>query len=117
MLPVAETKAVFGKQDLALPRLLHALSLAILLARGTSREGLLARPVFAPLRFAGRHSLEVFCLGLFLSWAATHALSLGQGGIVLDATAIAAGMATLLAFGWWKERGAARAVTVPPARN
>jgi hypothetical protein len=117
MLPVAETDAVFGKQDLALPRLMHALSLAVVVARVTSREGVLALPVFAPLRIAGRHSLEVFCLGLFLSWGATHALSLGQGGIVLDATAIVAGMATLLAFAWWKERGAARPVTAPRVRS
>jgi hypothetical protein len=115
MLPVAETEAVFGKQHLALPRLLHALALAVLVARMTSREGVFARPIFAPLRFAGRHSLEVFCLGLFLSWGATTALSLGSAGIVLDATAIVAGMATLLAFAWWRERGAARPVTVPRA--
>ncbi len=117
MLPVAETDAVFGKQDLALPRLLHALSLAVVVARVTAREGLLARSLFAPLRFAGRHSLEVFCPGLFLSWGATHALSLGPAGIVLDVTAIAAGMAALLAFAWWRERGAARPVTVPRARS
>jgi hypothetical protein len=108
MLPVAETDAVFGKQDLALPRLLHALSVAVVVARVTAREGVFARPALAPLRAAGRHSLEVFCLGLFLSWGASHALERGAGSFGVDVTAIVAGMATLLAFAWWKERGAAR---------
>lgn len=117
VLPVPMNDVVFGKQDLALPRILHALAFAVLAARLTAREGMLARPVFAPLRAAGRHSLEVFCVGLFLSWAGSVALRFGQGAFWIDATAIVAGIATLLCFAVWKERGVVAALSAQRVRS
>ena len=117
VLPVPMNDVVFGKQDLALPRILHALAFAVLAARLTAREGLLARPVFAPLRAAGRHSLEVFCVGLFLSWAGSVALRFGQGAFWIDAIAIVAGIATLLCFAVWKERGVVAALSAQRVRS
>ncbi len=51
------------------------------------------------------HSLEVFCVGLFLSWGASSALRLGPGAFWIDAAGVLAGIAALLLFGIWKERG------------
>jgi hypothetical protein len=117
VLPVAKSLAVFGKQDLALPRIVHALALAAAVARLTARDGVFARPILAPLRAAGRHSLEVFCVGLFLSWGGTALLRRAGGGVVVDAATIACGIALLLAFAMWKERGLAPALSAPPARR
>jgi hypothetical protein len=116
-LPVPMEDWVFGKQDLAWPRILHALALAALAARLTARDGLFARPCFAPLRAAGRHSLEVFSLGLFLSWAGTAALRLDGGGPVLDLGVIGAGAAALLAFATARERGSVLALSARQARS
>lgn len=71
MPPIDETSLVVGKEGLALPRLLHGLALALLVAVSVPRDagwmhGALGRWMAA----IGRHSLQVFCVGLFLSWAA-----------------------------------------------
>jgi len=116
-LPVAMADWAFGKQDLAWPRIVHALALAALAARLTARDGLLARPAFAPLRAAGRHSLEVFSLGLFLSWAGATALRLEGGGLALDIGVIGAGASALLAFAMARERGSVLALSARQARN
>lgn len=116
-LPVPMRDWVFGKQDLAWPRIVHALALAALAARLTARDGLLARPAFAPLRAAGRHSLEVFSLGLFLSWAGATALRLDGGGLVLDLGVIGAGASALLAFAMARERGSVLALSARQARS
>ncbi len=117
VLPLARTDAVFGKQDLALPRIVHALALAVVVRGVTAREGVFARPVFAPLRAAGRHSLEVFCVGLFLSWGGSALLRFTGGSVLTDATTIAAGIALLLGFAIWKERGLVLLVSAPQVRR
>jgi hypothetical protein len=117
VLPLARTDAVFGKQDLALPRIIHALALAAAAARLTARDGVFARAIFTPLRAAGRNSLEVFCIGLFLSWGGASLLRLTGGGVLVDASTIAAGIALLLGFAMWKERGLVPSFSAPPARR
>jgi hypothetical protein len=98
-----------GKTDLAPLRLLHALALAWLVARLVPRE----RPwmhgaIGAGLAAIGRNSLHVFCLGLFLSWGASVALRLHPAAAAwLDPLLILAGIAALLGFARWLERGAA----------
>jgi hypothetical protein len=100
-----------GKEHLAWPRLLHALALAWLVAALLPRDaawlgGVVARHLAA----VGRHSLDVFCLGLFLSWGAGALLRLHpEGGLLLDAACVVGGAATLLAFAAWLERRGARA--------
>ncbi len=94
-----------GKEDLALPRLLHALSLAWLAARLLPRsarwmEAALPRALAA----SGQHSLNVFCLGLFLSWWAAMAFRLLDIRWYGDVAMIAAGIAVLLAYGLAAER-------------
>jgi hypothetical protein len=110
--------ALSEKSSLGPLRLLHALALAWLVAVLVPRDapwmhGLAPRLLGA----IGRHSLQVFCLGLFLSWwvaAALHALPAQAWWI--DLLAIPAGIAVLTTFALWRDsnRPAARPV---PARS
>jgi hypothetical protein len=96
--PVAEGALTIGKEDLALPRLLHALALAWVVAALVPRHARWMETVIGrALAAMGRHSLHVFCLGLFLSWAASAAFLLFPGRSWLDPLLIASG-AVLLAF-------------------
>ena len=62
----------------------------------------------------GRFSLEVFCLGLFLSWIATTVLRFVPWSPVLDVLLIGSGCAILALFARWLERrrGVRRVVAV-----
>lgn len=96
--PVAEGALTIGKEDLALPRLLHALALAWVVAALVPRHARWMETVIGrALAAMGRHSLHVFCLGLFLSWAASAAFRLLPGRWWLDPLLIGSG-AMLLAF-------------------
>jgi hypothetical protein len=106
-LGVPESAWIIGKDELALPRVVHALALALIVARLVPREApwmhtLLGRWLAA----AGRHSLQVFCLGLFLSWAVTAVFRfLPHQMMLLDPPLIIGGCAILLWFGMWRDRG------------
>jgi hypothetical protein len=103
--PLAETPWIVGKEDLALPRLLHAWALAWLVARFVPRDAVWMRgPLLSATALIGRYSLEVFCLGLFLSWGATTALRLLPGRPLLDPVLIGAGSLALALFARWLDR-------------
>ena len=103
--PVEETRWVVGKEDLALPRLLHAWALAWLVARFTPRDAAwMHGPVLSGMALIGRYSLEVFCLGLFLSWGATTALHLLPAKALLDPVLIVTGSLLLALFARWLDR-------------
>ena len=75
--PFGEDAWIEDKGNLALPRLLHALSLAFVVAALVPRDvPWMHRAVPRAVARIGRYSLEVFCLGLFLSWAASAVLRL-----------------------------------------
>jgi hypothetical protein len=118
-LGIPENDWIIGKDALALPRVLHALALALVVARLTPREapwmkGMLGRWLAA----AGRHSLHVFCLGLFLSWAVTAVFRFWpREMMLLDTPLIVAGCAILLWFGTWRDRGWGRRRPVPELRQ
>jgi hypothetical protein len=113
-IPVAETRWMVGKEDLALPRLLHAWALAWLVARYVPRDAAwMHGPLLSGMALIGRYSLEVFCVGLFLSWGATTALHLLPGKPLLDPLLIGAGSLALALFARWLDRRrAARRVVV-----
>ncbi len=70
--PFPETTWIVGKEDLACPALLHAWALAWLVAALVPRDAPWMHRGCPPRMAAiGRYSLEVFCLGLFLSWGGT----------------------------------------------
>jgi hypothetical protein len=89
--------ALMHKEALALPRLLHVLSLAYLVAALVPKDAAWMRS--APgqaLAAIGRHSLQVFCMGLFLAWGATTMLRLHpQAAAWLDPLLVATSVATL----------------------
>jgi hypothetical protein len=106
-LGIPESDWIIGKDALALPRVLHALALALIVARLTPREAPWMHTMLARwLAAAGRHSLHVFCVGLFLSWAVTAVFRFFPREMMwLDAPLIVAGCAILLWFGMWRDRG------------
>ncbi|WP_149539726.1 OpgC domain-containing protein [Siccirubricoccus phaeus] len=114
--PALAAAALQHKEVLAPARLLHALALAWLVAALVPREAGWMR--LAPLQWLaaiGRHSLGVFCVGLFLAHGATVALRLwpAQAGW-LDPVLIGTGIAVLGGVALRAER---RRAPPPPWRT
>ncbi len=103
---IPESPWMVGKDSLALPRVVHALALALVVASLTPREARWMHSLPGRwLAAAGRHSLHVFCLGLFLSWAVTAVFRFWPRQMIwLDPPLIVAGCAVLLWFGMWRDR-------------
>jgi len=112
-----DTTLVVGKERLALPRLLHAFALAWLVAAYVPREGGWMRTrAAAAVATIGRYSLEVFCLGLFLSWAGSTLLRLDPAWMpLLDPLIVAAGTLALARFARFLDGRRAVARVVQPA--
>lgn len=73
------------KTDLDPLRLLHFLALAYATLRLLAlRPGLAAHRFAAPLRACGRHSLQVFCCGIFLSFTGHFILVEVGGGLAMQ---------------------------------
>ena len=104
--PPFEVEWLSDKQELRWPRVLHAASLAWLVAAYVPRDrGWMHRGVAAWLAAMGRHSLEVFCLGLFLSYVASSALRLWPAArIPLDLSLSLLGLCVLVLFARWQDR-------------
>ncbi|WP_137176520.1 OpgC family protein [Roseomonas sp. AR75] len=111
-------EALAEKGPLAPLRLAHALALAWLVSVLVPRDvGWMHGAVPRLMAVIGRHSLQVFCLGLFLSWwIATAFRELPVQAWWIDLLAVPAGVVVLGAFAMWREsqRPAARRV---PARS
>ncbi|MCB4825174.1 OpgC domain-containing protein [Roseicella aerolata] len=114
--PVFATAVLAHKEVLAPARLLHALSLAYLVAVLVPREVAWMRlPLGRMLACIGRNSLRVFCAGLFLAWGTTTTLRLHpEAATWLDPLLIAAGVAALALVAWLAERGRSRVGLVAP---
>ena len=106
-IPIGETDAIIGKDVLVLPRVLHAFALAWLVAVSFPRDASwMHGAAMRWLAAAGRHSLLVFCLGLFLSWGLTAVFRLWPGAMWwTDPVLMALGCAILLRFALWLDRG------------
>src|SRR5262245_39646333 len=85
------------KRNLDVLRIIHFLSLALLTVRlvGAERAFLNARWL-RPATLCGAHSLEIFCLGVVLSFMAHAALAALGGGIVLQVLVSLAGIAIMV---------------------
>ncbi len=102
--PDPATSRIDWKPDLAPLRALHAFALAWLVARFVPRSApWMERAAGRWMGRIGRWSLEVFCLGIFLSWgAATLFRHLPPAvGMAVDVPLILAGF---LALGWFARR-------------
>jgi hypothetical protein len=93
------------KKDLPPVGLVHALAQAWLVAAFVPREaGWMHLALGRWLATIGRHSLQVFCVGLFLSWGASVVFRMAPYSVPLDATLIGAGFLILGLFAMWRER-------------
>jgi hypothetical protein len=114
--PVGETHWIVGKESVALPRILHAFALAWLVARFVPRHAdWMDRAVPRAMAAVGRHSLDVFCLGLFLSWGAATAFRLLPPFAGLDPLLIGGGCLVLAFFAQWLDRRRDASRIVAPA--
>jgi hypothetical protein len=104
-LGIPESELIIGKDGLALPRILHALALALLVSQVVPREAAwMHRSLGRWLAAAGRQSLPVFCFGLFLSWGATAVFRVWPNLVIwLDLPVLLGGCALLLCFGMWRD--------------
>lgn len=97
--------ALAGKAHIGPLGLLHGLALAYLVAVLVPREARwMHHPAAQALAAVGRHSLNVFCLGLFLSWAVTAGLRLAPGAWWIDPLLTLGGAAVLVGFALAAER-------------
>ena len=93
------------KKDLPPAGLLHALALAWLVAAFVPRDaGWMHLSAFRWIAAIGRHSLQVFCVGLFLSWGASVVFRMVPYSAGLDVMVIAIGCVGLALFARWRER-------------
>jgi hypothetical protein len=106
------------KSDLSPLRLAHFLAQAILVVRFVPRDASFLRTAAAaPLIMCGRHSLEVFCLGVFLSLTANFLLAEISGSVTMQVVVSVSGIALLVGLAalmsWYK--GLDRRVPAEPA--
>jgi hypothetical protein len=104
--PVLDPMLITDKQHLALPRLLHALSLAYVTVCLLTRRDVATNGWFShALAATGRNSLNVFCIGLFLAYGASSLFRLHPAEILwLDLPLIGTGALLLLGFASLAER-------------
>jgi hypothetical protein len=102
---VEEIWTVAGKTHLGPLALLHGLAIAYLVAVLVPREaGWMHRAIPQAIAAVGRNSLDVFCIGLFLSWVVTAVLRLHPDQWWLDPAMTLAGIAVLVGFALLRER-------------
>jgi hypothetical protein len=118
---VSELIYPIDKTNLDVLRILHFLSLAVITVYFVPRDWpALRSKVFWPAIVCGQHSLETFCLGVFLSFAAHFVFTevsnrvLIQFAVSLAGVLIMVGAAALLS--WYKrvERQGPRPPTIKP---
>jgi hypothetical protein len=110
------------KTNLDVLRFAHFLALAAITIRLLPRDwpGLKSRWL-RPLILCGQHSLEIFCLGVFLAFAGHFVLSEGGGGAALHALVSLCGI--LIMWGvawvmaWYKEAAGKKAPRKSAAGN
>ena len=93
------------KTDLDVLRFAHFLALAALTVRFLPKDWAgLKSPWLRPLILCGQHSLEIFCLGVFLAFAGHFVLAEASGGpalhAVLHAVVTVAGIVIMSAAAW-----------------
>jgi hypothetical protein len=89
------------KSDLDMFRLVHFLALAVVFVRYIPRQWpALHSPILRPLILIGQNSLPIFCLGVFLSFAAHWFLVQIEGDIPGQILISLAGMAIMVGAAW-----------------
>jgi hypothetical protein len=89
------------KTDLDVLRFAHFLALAALTVRFLPKDWPgLRSPWLKPLILCGQHSLEIFCLGVFLAFAGHFVLAEGGSGAALHALVSICGILIMWAVAW-----------------
>jgi hypothetical protein len=89
------------KTDLDVLRFAHFLALAVITVRFLPKDWPgLKSPWLKPLILCGQHSLEIFCLGVFLAFAGHFILAEGGGGAALHALVTVSGILIMTAVAW-----------------
>jgi hypothetical protein len=89
------------KTDLDVLRFAHFLALAAITVRLVPRDWpALRSPWLKPLILCGSHSLEIFCLGVFLAFAGHFILAEGGGGAALHALVTLLGILIMWGVAW-----------------
>jgi hypothetical protein len=89
------------KTDLDVLRFAHFLALAAITVRFLPSDWPgLKSPWLKPLILCGQHSLEIFCLGVFLAFAGHFILAEGAGGAALHALISLCGIVIMSAVAW-----------------
>lgn len=119
---VAEVIYPIDKTNLHVLRFLHFLALALVTVRLVPRNWpALASPVFRPAIICGQHSLEIFCLGVFLSFTGhfllveVSPLLWMQVAVSLSGIAIMVAAASLMR--WYRSIEGRRPGPRPPSRS
>jgi hypothetical protein len=90
-----------NKTDLDVLRFAHFLALAALTVRFLPRDWSgLKSPWLRPLILCGQHSLEIFCLGVFLAFAGHFVLAEVSGGAGMHFVISVAGIVVMSAAAW-----------------
>ena len=99
-----------SKTDLDVLRFAHFLALAAITVRFLPRHWPpLKSKWLRPLILCGQHSLEIFCLGVFLAFAGHFALAEISGGAAMQLAVSVAGIVIMSAMAWvisWYKRSA-----------
>lgn len=86
------------KTNLSPLRIMHFLSLAVVTMRLVPRDAAALRsPWLRPAVLCGQHSLEIFCLGVFLSFAAHFAMVEIDPGVGMQIVASLSGIVVMVA--------------------
>jgi hypothetical protein len=100
------------KVNLDVLRFAHFLALAVVTVRFVPRDWPLLKSGWAwPPIVCGQHSLEIFCLGVFLSFAAHFAMVEISGALWMQVVASVTGILIMVAAAWlitWYKRAEAR---------
>jgi hypothetical protein len=109
------------KTNLAPYRVIHFAVIAFLVVRFLPRDWKgLESPLFAPAIVCGQQSLEVFCAGIFLSFAAHFALVVISGGLPMQflVSLVGIGAMTGLAYyrSWSKRMDKAKPAAANPSK-
>jgi hypothetical protein len=99
-----------NKTDLDVIRFAHFLALAAVTVRFLPKDWPPLKSVWLrPLILCGQHSLEIFCLGVFLAFAGHFVLAEVGGGPVMHVVISLAGIVIMSAMAWvisWYKRSA-----------
>ena len=89
------------KTDLDVLRFAHFLALAAITVRFLPRDWSgLKSPWLRPLILCGQHSLEIFCLGVFLAFAGHFVLAEISGGALMHFIVSISGILIMWAVAW-----------------